>query len=942
LTLSEVTQVSGEEGRFQVEVLQQPRYIDMDKCIACGLCAEKCPKKIPDEYNAGLGVRKAAYVKYPQAVPLKYAIDAQNCIYFLKGKCRACEKFCPNQAVNFDEQPRAHSLTVGSIILAPGFETYDPGRYPAYAYSHFPNVITSLEFERILSASGPSLGHLIRPSDLNKKTEPPKEIRKIAWLQCVGSRDINHCDHAYCSSVCCMYAIKEAVIAKEHSKQDLDCAIFFMDMRTYGKDFERYYERAKTEAGVRFIRSRIHSVDPAENGDLILQYVDEQGLVRAEFFNLVVLSVGMETPPQVIEMAERFGVAVNRHGFSLTADVDPVATSRPGIYVCGSFQEPKDIPNSVMEASAAASQAEASLSPARKSLIQKREFPVEKEVAGEKPRIGVFVCNCGVNIGGIVNVPNVAEYARTLPGVDYVEENLFTCSQDTQDKMKEVIAREGLNRIVVAACTPRTHEPLFQETLRDSGLNKYLFEMANIRNQCSWVHSQEPEKATEKARDLVRMAVTRANLIQPLPQPRLPVNRQALVVGGGVSGMTAALNLAEQGFETHLVERSSELGGNARRLLTTWQGDPLPPWVDSLVDKVQNHLLLTVHLNTTLKQLNGFVGNFVSTLGNGQGEMVLEHGALVLATGGREYQPSEYRYGEDDRIMTQLEMDQALLKEDPRVLNASGVVFIQCVGSREPERPYCSRVCCTHTLKSAIDLKEKNPDRDCVVLYRDIRSYGTRETLYQKARDLGVLFIRFNREDKPRVEKTPAGGLQVLVRDHILDREVALDADLVCLAAAVLPQENQEMAQLCKVAVNEDGFFMEAHAKLRPVDFAVDGIFVAGLAHYPKPVEESISQALAAASRAGVVLSQDYIEAEGVVSHVDEALCRGCGKCVEICAYQAAELITTPEGKQVAHVNEAVCKGCGPCTVVCPTGAASLRHFNDRQVLKMLEAALAA
>ena len=925
-----------------MEVLQQPRYIDMDKCIACGLCAEKCPKKVSDEYNAGLNVRKAAYVKYPQAVPLKYAIDAKNCIYFLKGKCRACEKFCPNQAVNFDEQPQAHSLTVGSIILAPGFETYDPGRYPAYAYSHFPNVITSLEFERILSASGPSLGHLIRPSDLNKKDKPPEEIKKIAWLQCVGSRDINHCDHAYCSSVCCMYAIKEAVIAKEHSKQDLDCAIFFMDMRTYGKDFERYYERAKTEAGVRFIRSRIHSVDPAENGDLVLQYVDEQGAVRVEDFNLVVLSVGMETPPQVIEMAERFGVAVNRHGFSLTSAFEPVATSRPGIYVCGSFQEPKDIPNSVMEASAAASQAEARLSPARKSLIQEREFPVEKDVVGEKPRIGVFVCNCGVNIGGIVNVPNVAEYARTLPGVDYVEENLFTCSQDTQDKMKEVIAREGLNRIVVAACTPRTHEPLFQETLRDSGLNKYLFEMANIRNQCSWVHSQEPEKATEKARDLVRMAVTRANLIQPLPQPRLPVNRQVLVVGGGVSGMTAALNLAEQGFETHLVERSSELGGNARQLLTTWEGDPLPPWVDSLVEKVQNHPRLTVHLNTTLKQLNGFVGNFVSTLGNGQGETVLEHGALILATGGREYQPSEYRYGEDDRIMTQLEMDQALAKEDPRVMNASGVVFIQCVGSREPERPYCSRLCCTHTLKTAIDLKEKNPDRDCVVLYRDIRSYGTRETLYQKARDLGVLFIRFDREEKPRVEKTPAGGLQVLVRDHILDREVALEADLVCLAAAVLPQENQEMAQLCKVAVNEDGFFMEAHAKLRPVDFAVDGIFVAGLAHYPKPVEESISQALAAASRAGVVLSQNYIEAEGVVSHVDEALCRGCGKCVEICAYQAAELITTPEGKQVAHVNEAVCKGCGPCAVVCPTGAASLKHFNDRQVLKVLEAALAA
>jgi heterodisulfide reductase subunit A2 len=495
---------------------------------------------------------------------------------------------------------------------------------------------------------------------------------------------------------------------------------------------------------------------------------------------------------------------------------------------------------------------------------------------------------------------------------------------------------------VVAACTPRTHEPLFQETLRDAGLNKYLFEMANIRNQCSWVHSQAPDAATEKAKDLIRMAVTRANLIQPLMQPRLPVNKQVLVVGGGLSGMSAALNLADQGFQTFLVEKEDRLGGNALHLISTWQGDPIQPMISDLIRKVQNHPRLQVYLNTLLKDVRGFLGNFSSTLSNPDGDTSIEHGAMVLATGGKEYTPQEYLYGQDPRIMTHLELDQALAVQEDGIKKADSAVFIQCVGSREPEHPYCSKVCCTHSIKTALHLKEMNPDMDCTILYRDIRAYGTREILYQQARDKGILFIRYDLDHKPRVEKDPQGNLNVRVIDHILGQEVILDADIIGLASAILPQDNSPIAQLCKVAVNEDGFFMEAHAKLRPVDFANDGIFVAGLAHYPKPVEESITQALAAASRAGVVLSQDFIEAEGVVSHVDEDLCRGCGKCTEICAYKAVELVVNEEGRTVARVHEAICKGCGPCAVVCPTGAASLRHFSDQQVLKVLESALAA
>ena len=479
------------------------------------------------------------------------------------------------------QQTEELSIDVGSVILAPGFKPFDPSRFETYSYAAYANVVTSMEFERILSATGPYHGHLQRPSD-------GREPRKIAWLQCVGSRDINRCDHGYCSSVCCMYSVKEAVIAKEHSEHGLDAAIFFMDMRTYGKDFERYYNRAKDEQGVRFIRSRIHSIsEEADTKNLVLEYADEEGMVHSEVFDIVVLASGMETPESLIETANDLGVALDQDHFVQTGAFHPVETSRKGIYVCGAFQEPKDIPYSVMEASAAACSAKALLASARGTLTKEVTYPEERDVSCEASKVGVFICNCGTNIGGVVDVPAVVNYARSLPGVSYVEDNLFTCSQDTQDKMKEVILREGLNRVVVAACTPRTHEPLFQETLKDAGLNKYLFEMANIRNHCSWVHSKEKEEATLKAKDLVRMSVARAQLIQPLPQPSIGVDNRALVIGGGISGMTAALGLADQGFHTYLVEQSSELGGNANRLVSTWQGESIDAGMREIIEAVQ-------------------------------------------------------------------------------------------------------------------------------------------------------------------------------------------------------------------------------------------------------------------------------------------------------------------------------------------------------------------
>jgi heterodisulfide reductase subunit A len=916
-----------------VELLQHPRYVDMEKCIACGECAEKCPKKVTDTFNAGLAPRKAIYVDYPQAVPLKYAIDAENCIYFVKnGKCGFCKKVCPADAVDFDQKEETVHLQVGSVIVAPGFSTFDPSDLDTYQYSSYPNVITSMEMERILSATGPYQGHLVRPSD-------KKEPKKIAWLQCIGSRDINKCGHGYCSSVCCMYAVKEAVIAKEHAGHDLDTAIFFMDMRTYGKEFESYYQRAKHEKGVRFLRTRVHSiVEDSHTGDLSLRYVDESGKALEETFDMVVLSVGMETPADLVDLAKTLDIRLNSDNFAETGSFSPVSTSRQGVYVCGAFQEPKDIPYSVMEASAAACAAEADLASARGSLTRTKVFPSEREVGVEEPRIGVFVCNCGTNIGSIVDVPAVAEMARSLPGVRYVEENLFTCSQDSQEKIKEVITREGLNRVVVAACTPRTHEELFQETLKDAGLNKYLFEMANIRNQCSWVHSNDKEEATVKAKDLVRMAVARTRLIHSLSQPTLPVTKSALVIGGGVAGMTSALGLADQGFSVYLVEKEARLGGVARDLLSTWQGEKIGEKLIEMEQRIEANGRIEVYAEAEVKTSSGFIGNFETTISHKGEDVSLRHGAVIMATGAREYVPTEYLYGEDDRVLTHLDLDRAITAGEKQVEEAESVVFIQCVGSREPDRPYCSKVCCTHSIKSAIAFKSRNPFTTVFVLYRDIRTYGRRESLYKEARQLGIIFIRYDSDKKPRVAKED-DGLWVTAHDHVLDMDVRIHTDLVILASAIVPRDNEPLAQMFKLSCNSDKFFNEAHAKLRPVEFATAGVFLAGMAHYPKPIEESVAQAAAAASRAAVTLSQENITVEGVVSYVQDFMCRGCGECESVCPFSAISVQVREDEVKVAVVNEALCKGCGMCAVACPTGAASVRNYDNEEVLSMVETA---
>jgi len=933
-----MTSLEGKEGNFTVTVTQHPRYVNMDKCIACGLCAEKCPKKVADLYDEKLIKRKAIYVPYPQAVPLKYAIDAENCIYFTKGKCRACEKFCPSGAINFEDSEKSIDLNVGSIILAPGFKAFDPVRLDNYAYTVMPDVVTSLEFERILSATGPYAGHLMRPSSMRGKNPEGKPPQKIAWLQCVGSRDINRCDNGYCSSVCCMYAVKQAVMAKDHSNIPLECTIFYMDMRTQGKDFDRYYENAKAN-GVRFVPSKIHSVDSGPGSDeLRLRYVGEDGRAQEEMFEMLVLSTGLEISKETIALSETLGIELDKYHFTRTDSFHPVDTSVPGIYACGVFTGPKDIPQSVMEASAAACAATEHLSAARNTRTKTVVVPPEKDVRREAPRIGVFVCNCGINIGGVVRVPEVAEYARTLHGVVYVEENLFTCSQDTQDKMTEVVREKGLNRVVVAACTPRTHEALFQETLINAGLNKYLIEMANIRNQDSWVHADDPDAATEKAKDLVRMAVAKAALFSSLQQAELPISHAALVVGGGVAGLTAALSLSRQGYQVHLVEKTEKLGGNARCLNKTFQDENIQDFTTDLIRQVESERRINVHLNSEIRNVDGFVGNFTTDLLNGSSRQSVEHGVAILATGAREYTPQEYMYGEHAAVVTHLEMDELLRNDDLHVRQVSDVVFIQCVGSRDEKHPYCSKVCCTHSIKSALELKNRNPDTNVYILYRDIRTYGVREDLYREARKRGVLFFRYDPDGKPEVT---ANGKKVSVafNDPILGRRLSVDTDILCLATAIVAHDDQSLSQLFKVPVDADGWLLEAHQKLRPVEFATEGVFLCGLAHYPKPLEESIAQARAAASKALTVLTRDSIMVGGIVTRIEPELCSGCLGCINVCPYAA---ITFNAEKKIAEVNQALCKGCGACAAACLSEAPVLMGFNNRQLYAQIKSAMGA
>jgi heterodisulfide reductase subunit A-like polyferredoxin len=866
---------------------------------------------------------------YDEGTGRSEAARCLNCGYCCE--CLQCVKACLANAVDHSQKPETLEIEVGSVVLCPGSEPYDPSKLEnVYHYKESPNVVTSLEFERILSASGPTMGHLKRPSD-------DKEPKRVAWLQCVGSRDTNQCGNGYCSSVCCMYAIKDSMIAKEHAHGDLDCVVFNMDIRSFGKDYEKYYNRAK-DAGIRFVKCRVHSLDVLrESGDVSIRYVDEAGNLTVEVFDMVVLSVGLQVPESTGELAKRLDIDVDKSRFAVTHPFTPVETSRRGVYACGVFQGPKDIPSSVTEASAAACAAAARLSAGRNTLTRTVELPAEIDVSQDDARVGVFVCNCGVNISSVVNVKEVEEYAKSLPGVAYATQNLFTCSQDSQEQMKAIIRDNRLNRVVVAACSPKTHQPIFQDTLTACGLNKHLFDMANIRNQDSWVHSGEPQAATRKAKDLVRMAVARAATLDAIKGKVVPINKKALVVGGGIAGMNAALSLADQGFPVVMVEKQEELGGFARNLQHTIEGEDIQKYLKGLRARVKSSANVEVLTNTQITGFSGFKGNFITEMlvGPEKKPRSVDHGAVILATGGTEYRPKEYLYGEDPRVMTQVELSQRLHRQD--LGDPKQVLMIQCVGSRNEENPNCSRICCQTAIKNALAIKERYPEADVFILYRDIRTYGLMEQYYTEARRSGVIFFRFEPEHPPKVEKT-AEGIEVTFTDHILQRPLVVAPDLLILSAGLQASDTADLSTILKAARTQEGFFMEAHVKLRPVDMAADGFYLCGTAHGPKLISETIAQAQAAAARAGTLLAMDSVTLSAITAKVITEYCVKCLTCVRSCPFSVPQFNT--DTKEI-EINEALCRGCGVCTAVCPRQTINLSFYEDDQVMCKIDALLA-
>ncbi|MEE8168421.1 MAG: CoB--CoM heterodisulfide reductase iron-sulfur subunit A family protein [Candidatus Hydrothermarchaeales archaeon] len=922
ITVSEVVSVTGEAGNFEVTVRKKPRYVT-DDCNGCGWCSEVCPVKVPNYHDAGIGAVSAISIPFPQAVPLQYYINKEHCI-----NCGKCQMVCLPNAVNLDDQGEEVVLNVGAIIVSTGYELFDPTAMEEYGYGRHKNVITNMQFERLLSPSGPTGGHVIRPSDGEK-------ARHIAFIQCVGSRNVNY--YPYCSRVCCMVSTKQATVAHEHDSE-LKSTILYMDMRSFGKGFQEYVDKAKDAHGVKYIRGRPALIEEGENNNLVIHYEDtEKGEQTSLEVDIVVLAAALKPASGAEALSKILGIAVDEFGyFEELTEEEPFDTLRPGIYINGTCQGPKDIPDSVSQASGAASKAEALLKESRKSLLEVQEFPKEKKVEGAEPRVGVFICHCGLNIASVVDVHSVAEYAKTLDNVAYATSLVYTCSTDNQKDITEAIRSHDLNRVVIAACTPRGLAPLFRHTCQEAGLNPYLFEMANIREHCSWVHIHEPEKATEKAKDLVRMAVAKARLLTPEKKGRSPVLPNALVIGGGIAGMRAALDIADQGFDVKLVEKEAQLGGSANHRYSLL-GKSSEELVEPMRKAVEEHPSIEVFLNSVVDELKGYTGNFEAQINHDGSKTTVKSGAILVATGSRELKPTVYHYG-DENVMTQEELEDKLNNN----FEYKDVVMIQCVGARNEERPYCSRSCCADAVKNAMVLKERRPDSNVYVLYRDMMTFGMYELDYKDSKEMGVKYIRYSLDSLPEVEKDD-GKYRVKVLDSLLGKELVIEADTLVLSTPQIPPEGiKDLQKILRVPTSPDGFFMEAHPKLRPLEFTSDGIYLCGKAQGPKELSHAIAQASGAAARVCALLSKEIMETEANTAIVAEDLCIGCGRCVETCVFNAITLEENEAGEFKSRVNPAMCKGCGACAAVCPNGAITPRQFASAQIVAMIDELLEA
>ena len=931
LANTDVETVEGEAGNFTVTVTRRPRYVNEELCTGCRTCTTYCPHTVLNPFDENLSPAKAIDILCPQAIPAVANVNRDACLYF-QGKCTICIPVCKAKAIDFSQKKKKGVMRVGAIVVSSGYETFDARISKTYGYGRLKNVMNSLEFERLLSASGPHKGEILRRSD-------GRIPSKIAWLQCVGSRD-TRIGHTYCSGICCTYAIKQMILVKHHYPAT-EVAIFHNDIRSFGKGFEDFYNRARNMEGARFIRKRISSVKENKSShSLLVTYASDGHTIEEEEFDMAVLSVGMSPSQDNRALADAIGLELNEHGFCRTHSFAPgEITARPGVFAAATFTGPMDIPDSISSAGGAGAGAAQLLSSQRGTLTQTKTYPAERSIQGEEPRIGVFVCHCGTNIAGVADVSSLVAHAATLKNVVHCEEQVVGCASDALRKMTQAIKEKKLNRVVAAACSPKDHEDAFREALREGGLNPYLLDMANIREQCTWVHYGSKGEAHQKAKDIIAMSVARARNLCPIEALRLPVNKRGLVHGGGLAGMKAALSLARQGFEVYLVEQSERLGGHLANVHYTLEGLEVQPFLQTLIAEVEEEQRIKVFKSYKLKCCEGYVGNFKSTLVKADAQDVLpvelEHGIIIVATGGKLLKPAEYKYGESRKIVTQQEFE-GMLAADALPKDLKQVAMIQCVGARDEKRPYCSRTCCGQALKNALKLKERNENTEVVVFYRDMRAYGFMEDYYLLAREKGVLFIQYEPENKPGVDVSKE-NVSLKFYDSTLAMEGELNPDLLVLSTPVIPEGNQELSQLLRLSLTGDGFFMEAHMKLRPLDVATDGIFLCGMAHYPKYIPETINQANGAALRAATILSQDSIVASGAICEIAEDQCISCGACISVCNYNAIEFHETPQGKK-ARVIPAMCKGDGLCNSKCPTGAISLKHFIDEDIVAQIDA----
>jgi heterodisulfide reductase subunit A len=929
LPLTQLVKAEGQAGAFKVTLKTAPRFIDLWKCTACGDCFKECPECI--RFTPGLDHRAPTCMRYPRATPYAYSIEIEKCADLdrLVHACRA-------GAILPEDSEKTRELDVGSIVLAAGAEVFEPAALEDYGYGTRPNVLTGLEYERILSASGPTLGQLVRPSD-------GKQPKRVAWIQCVGSRSVKEGCLPYCSSACCMYALKEAMVTKERFHEDIETVIFYMDMRTSGKDYELYLNRAREQYGVRLERTRPHTVEPIPGSDdLSITYVPAgASLPRKEVFDLVVLSTGFVIPPGATELARRLGIELNEHAFAKTGSFSPVATSRPGIYVAGLSESPKDIPETMVQASAAACMAAQCLKSAEAVAEEEEQgdLPPERDVSTEEPRIGAFICDCGTNIGGFIDVFQLVNYASRLPQVLVSEMTGRGCSRESLEAIQRAIQKNSLNRVVIGGCSPRTHETLFQDTVRRAGLNKYLVEMANIRDQDTWVHLDRPEEALNKGKDLIRMAVSAVALAHPLTEHVLPMNKNALVVGGGVAGMNAALALADQGMRVYLVEKSATLGGVASGIRRTLEGEDVKAYLTELIERTLHHENVQVLTRSVIVDHSGMPGLFKTGLQVGPQMFYrqITHGVTILATGALPNRPQEYLLDEHDAVVTQLDLDRLLEEQPEKVKSWDSVVMIQCVGSRCPENPNCSRICCQSAVKNALRLLDLNPAIQISVLYRDMRTYGFQEDAYRHARERGVLFFRYEENDKPLAEAED-NRVKVSFTDPILGKRMTVSADCLALSTGLIADDEgtEDLAMVFRLARTPDGFFLEDHVKLRPVDLPVPGFFVAGTAHSPKTIRESIAQAQAAAGRAQTLLARNVINLGAAVARVDGKKCAACLICVRECPFHVPFI----NADGCSEIDPAKCHGCGICASACPAKAIQLMQYEDDQITAKLDGLL--